>query len=126
MIHKSLIAAADSAPHTTAGWFSAYGPSHLTVLVIFVMGSAALVGIGRRQTESQARLFSRALAALTLVLFAVALLVGAISAAGGWWSRGAVPVMVGMRAGADQCMNRSDGSRLCWIPIFERPPTPTR
>jgi hypothetical protein len=57
---------------------------------------------------------------------AVALLVGAISAAGGWWSRGAVPVMVGMRAGADQCNDRTDGSRLCWIPIFERPPATTR
>ena len=73
MLNKSLMAAADSAPHTAAGWFSAYGPSHLTVLVIFVMGSAALVGIGRRQTESQARLFSRALAVVTLVIFAVAL-----------------------------------------------------
>ena len=64
MINKSLIAAADAAPHATAGWFSAYGPSHLTVLVIFVMGSAALVWIGRRQTESQARLFGRVLAAI--------------------------------------------------------------
>ena len=73
MIDKSLIAAADSAPHTTAGWFSAYGPSHLTVLVIFVMGSAALVWIGRRQTESQARLFGRAMGATMLAIFGVAL-----------------------------------------------------
>jgi hypothetical protein len=56
----------------------------------------------------------------------VALLFGAVGAAGGWWSRGAVPVVVGMRAGADQCENRADGSRLCWIPVFERPPAITR
>jgi hypothetical integral membrane protein (TIGR02206 family) len=73
MINKSLLAAADSAPHTTAGWFSAYGPSHLTVLAIFVVGSGALVWIGRLQTESQARRFGRTLAAVTLVIFAVAL-----------------------------------------------------
>jgi hypothetical integral membrane protein (TIGR02206 family) len=53
--------------------FSAYGPSHLAVLVVFVVGAAALVWIGRRQTEPQARLFGRGLAALILVAFIVAL-----------------------------------------------------
>jgi hypothetical integral membrane protein (TIGR02206 family) len=53
--------------------FSAYGPSHLAVLAVFVIGAAALVWIGRRLTESQARLFSRILAVLILVTFIVAL-----------------------------------------------------
>jgi hypothetical integral membrane protein (TIGR02206 family) len=53
--------------------FSAYGPSHLAVLAVFVIGAAALVWIGRRQTEPQARLLGRGLAALILVTFIVAL-----------------------------------------------------
>jgi hypothetical integral membrane protein (TIGR02206 family) len=54
--------------------FSAFGPSHLAVLVIFALGSAALVWIGRRQTESQAQRFGRALAVLIIAVFGVALL----------------------------------------------------
>jgi hypothetical integral membrane protein (TIGR02206 family) len=53
--------------------FSAYGPSHVVVLAVFVIGAVALVWIGRRQTESQAQLFSRILAVLILVTFVVAL-----------------------------------------------------
>jgi hypothetical integral membrane protein (TIGR02206 family) len=53
--------------------FSAYGPSHLVVLGIFVIGAAFLVWIGRRQTESQARLLGRVLAVLLLAAFLVAL-----------------------------------------------------
>jgi hypothetical integral membrane protein (TIGR02206 family) len=53
--------------------FSAYGPSHLVVLTAFAIGAVALVWIGRRQTESQAQLFSRILAVLILVTFVVAL-----------------------------------------------------
>jgi hypothetical integral membrane protein (TIGR02206 family) len=68
MITKTLLALADSAP---TGWFHAYGASHWAVLAIFAIGSAALVWIGRRQTESQARLLGRALAALTLAIFVV-------------------------------------------------------
>lgn len=64
---------ADSAPISATRQFSAYGPSHLTVLVLFAIGSAALVWIGRRQTESQARLFGRVLAAITMAIFSVAL-----------------------------------------------------
>jgi hypothetical protein len=52
---------ADLAPISATRQFSAYGPSHLTVLVVFAIGSAALVWIGRRQTESQARLLGRVL-----------------------------------------------------------------
>jgi len=53
--------------------FTAYGPSHLTVLAVFVVGAAALIWIGRRQTESQALVLSRVLALLILAMFGVAL-----------------------------------------------------
>ena len=53
--------------------FSAYGPSHLVVLALFVVGAVALIWIGRRQNESQARLFGRVLAVLILAAFIVAL-----------------------------------------------------
>jgi hypothetical integral membrane protein (TIGR02206 family) len=72
MITKTLIAA-DSAHASTPGWFHAFGASHFTVLAVFAIGSAALVWIGRRQTEAQARTLGRALAAATLAIFAVAL-----------------------------------------------------
>jgi hypothetical integral membrane protein (TIGR02206 family) len=55
------------------GEFSAYGPSHLIVLGVFVVGAVALIWIGRRQTESQARLLGRVLAALIVAAFLVAL-----------------------------------------------------
>src|ERR1700722_11112232 len=53
--------------------FSAYGPSHWAVLAVFASGSATLVWIGRRQTESQARLLSRVLAGLTAAVYGAAL-----------------------------------------------------
>jgi len=53
--------------------FSAYGPSHWAVLAVFASGSATLVWIGRRQTESQARLLSRVLAGLTAAVCGAAL-----------------------------------------------------
>jgi hypothetical integral membrane protein (TIGR02206 family) len=53
--------------------FSAYGPSHVVVLGMFVIGAVLLVWIGRRQTESQARLIGRVLAVLLLAVFLVAL-----------------------------------------------------
>jgi hypothetical integral membrane protein (TIGR02206 family) len=64
---------ADLSPISATRQFSAYGPSHLAVLVIFAIGSAALVWIERRQTASQARLFGRVLSALTMAIFGVAL-----------------------------------------------------
>ena len=62
------------APISATRQFSAYGPSHWIVLVVFAFGSAALVWIGRRQTESQARPLGRVLGALTMAIFGVALL----------------------------------------------------
>jgi hypothetical integral membrane protein (TIGR02206 family) len=53
----------------TSRVFSAYGPSHWAVLAFFVVGSAALVWVGRRQTESQARLLGRVLGALTAAIY---------------------------------------------------------
>jgi hypothetical integral membrane protein (TIGR02206 family) len=73
MINSPLMTA-DLAPISATGQFSAYGTSHLVMLVVFAIGSAALVWIGRRQTESQARLFGRVLAALTIAIFSVALM----------------------------------------------------
>ena len=63
---------ADSATISATRQFSAYGPSHLTVLTVFAIGAAALVWIGRRQTEAQARMFGRVLGALTIAIFSVA------------------------------------------------------
>jgi hypothetical integral membrane protein (TIGR02206 family) len=53
--------------------FVAYGPSHWAALGIFVIGAVLLVWIGRRLTESQARLLGRVLAVLMLAAFIVAL-----------------------------------------------------
>jgi hypothetical integral membrane protein (TIGR02206 family) len=61
------------APIAATRQFCAFGPSHLTVLVVLVIASAALVWIGRRQTQSQARLLGRVLAALTMAIFGAAL-----------------------------------------------------
>jgi len=61
--------AAISATHQ----FSAYSQSHWTVLVIFAIGSAALVWTGRRQNRLQARLLGRVLGALTMAIFGAAL-----------------------------------------------------
>jgi hypothetical integral membrane protein (TIGR02206 family) len=69
----TLKSSADLAPISATGQFSAFSPSHWTVLVVFAIGSAALVWIGRQQTESQARLFGRVLAAMTMAIFSVAL-----------------------------------------------------
>jgi hypothetical integral membrane protein (TIGR02206 family) len=49
--------------------FVAYGPSHLTVLALFVVGAVWLVWIGRRQTEVQARRFGRLMGGLLLAVF---------------------------------------------------------
>ena len=54
--------------------FSAYGPSHLVVLAIFVVGAVLLVWIGRRQTEAQARVLGRVLAVVIVIAFVVALI----------------------------------------------------
>ena len=43
-------------------------------------------------------------------------------AGAGYAFHGAAPVLVGVKAGAEKCDDRPDGSRLCWIPVFERLP----
>src|SRR6516164_1686015 len=74
MTHSVVMATtADLTPISATRQFSAYGVSHWTILVVFAIGSAALVWIGRRQTESQARLLGRGLGALTMAIFSVAL-----------------------------------------------------
>ena len=57
---------------TAQGEFTVYGPSHWAVLVVFAAGAVALVWLGRRQTESQARLFGRIVGAVTAALYAAA------------------------------------------------------
>jgi len=54
--------------------FTAYGPSHLVVLAIFVVGAVLLVWVGRRQTEAQSRVLGRVLAAVIVAAFVVALI----------------------------------------------------
>jgi hypothetical integral membrane protein (TIGR02206 family) len=73
MTHSVMMATADLAPVSATREFSAFGPSHLTVLTVFALGSVALVWMGRRQNESQARLFGRVLGAITMAVFIVAL-----------------------------------------------------
>jgi hypothetical integral membrane protein (TIGR02206 family) len=61
------------APSSSTPQFAPYGPSHWTMLAVFALGSVALIWIGRRQTESQARLLGRAMGALTIAIFGAAL-----------------------------------------------------
>lgn len=56
----------------------------------------------------------------------VSLLFGAICGGAGWWYRGYVPTLAGISAGAGNCTDRADGSRLCWIPIWEKVPPAAR
>ena len=53
--------------------FSAYGPSHWVVLADAAIGAALLVWAGRRQSESQARVFGRVLALLIVAACGLAL-----------------------------------------------------
>ena len=53
----------------------------------------------------------------------VALAMGGLGFAAGWFGRGDAPgnpTMAGITGGTSQCEDRPDGSRLCWIPVFER------
>jgi hypothetical integral membrane protein (TIGR02206 family) len=50
--------------------FTAYGPSHWAVLAVFVVVALLLVWLGRRQTESQSRLFGRVAGVLTAAIYA--------------------------------------------------------
>jgi hypothetical protein len=62
-----------AALNTAEREFRPYGPSHWAVLAVFAIGSAALVWIGRRQSESQARLLRRVLAALIAAIYGAGL-----------------------------------------------------
>ncbi|WP_370179204.1 TIGR02206 family membrane protein [Rhodococcus wratislaviensis] len=53
--------------------FTAYGPSYWAMIVLFVVGAAILVWLGRRQTESQARRLGRVLAVLTAAIYGATL-----------------------------------------------------
>jgi hypothetical protein len=48
-----------------------------------------------------------------------------VGAGGGYWIRGGEPTLVSARAEAEKCEDRTNGSRLCWIPVWEKlPPAP--
>ncbi|HYZ68671.1 MAG TPA: TIGR02206 family membrane protein, partial [Mycobacterium sp.] len=49
--------------------FSAYGPSHWTVLAVFAVGAVLLVWLGRRQTDAQAARFGRITGALVAAIY---------------------------------------------------------
>jgi len=49
--------------------FSAYGPSYWGAIVVFALGAALLVWIGRRQTDSQALRLGRILGVLTAAIY---------------------------------------------------------
>ncbi|PQP25534.1 TIGR02206 family membrane protein [Rhodococcus opacus] len=53
--------------------FTAYGPSYWAMIALFVVGTAVLVWLGRRQTESQARRLGRVLAVLTAAIYGATL-----------------------------------------------------
>jgi hypothetical integral membrane protein (TIGR02206 family) len=53
--------------------FTAYGPSHWTVLALLLLGAALLVWLGRRQTDAQARLFGRVFGTAILAVLGAAL-----------------------------------------------------
>ena len=53
--------------------FTAYGPSYWAMIALFVVGSAVLVWLGRRQTEPQARRLGRVLAVLTAAIYGATL-----------------------------------------------------
>ncbi|ALR11967.1 integral membrane protein TIGR02206 [Mycobacteroides saopaulense] len=58
--------------------FHQYGPSHIAVITVFVLGAAALVWLGRRQTGFQAHVLGRVLGAVLAAIYAVILVVGLI------------------------------------------------
>ena len=57
----------------TAAEFTAFGTSHLVALAMFAIGAVALVLLGRRQDEEQARRFGRGMALVILAVFAIAM-----------------------------------------------------
>jgi hypothetical protein len=83
---------------------------------------AAATGADRRAMEL-ARAANRRTALIGAGVLTAALLIGA---GAGYWLHGAQPIVVGVRAGADKCENKPDGSRLCWIPVWERGPPQVR
>jgi hypothetical protein len=54
-----------------------------------------------------------------LIAAGLALLAGT---GAGYWLRGSVPVLVSVHTGMERCEDRPDGSRLCWIQVYERLP----
>ncbi|MEU9808461.1 TIGR02206 family membrane protein [Mycobacterium sp. NPDC050853] len=58
--------------------FHAYGPSHWAVLAVFVLGAALLAWLGRRLTDTRARVLGCVLGAVTGIIYAAILISGCI------------------------------------------------
>jgi hypothetical integral membrane protein (TIGR02206 family) len=64
--------------------FSMYGPSYWGAIIVFAVGAALLVWIGRRQTEPQARRLGRILGVLTAAIYGSALIYAVFSPSLDW------------------------------------------
>ncbi len=58
----------------------------------------------------------------TLIISGLLVAAVLVGAGGGYWFRGEAPILAGVHAGAERCEDRADGSRLCWLPIWEKLP----
>lgn len=56
--------------------FHQYGPSHIAAMTLFACGAMALVWLGRKQTETQARILGRVLGVITAAIYVVVLAAG--------------------------------------------------
>jgi hypothetical protein len=82
--------------------------------------------IGRRLLSS-CQTWSRSLVRASLwrswaTLAAIVLGAIVMGFGAGWWYRGPSPIVAGLTGGTPRCDDQADGSRLCWIPVWERPP----
>jgi hypothetical protein len=70
------------------------------------------------------RAIDRALAVSVVVLLVVTAGLTVIVC---YWLRPDQPAVYGVRAGFEQCSDRADGSKLCWLPIWvPAPPAPKK
>ena len=67
--------------------------------------------------------FVQAMSIRTIIL-AAGILVAAmlISGAVGWWLRGHSELVIGVNVAPEKCETKPDGTVLCWLPVWRRPP----
>jgi hypothetical protein len=81
--------------------------------------------VGRRLLGA-CQAWSKALVQFALVrswagLGAIMLVVAVLGFGAGWFYRGPALIGAGITGGTPRCGDQPDGSRLCWIRVFERP-----